>query len=996
MTIKRLLMRISVLCLCVCFTQLAFSQTKIITGTINDDKGAPIQGVSVAVKGAKGGTTTDANGAFSLTVGASARTLVISSVGFSQQEVSITDKTSVTVSLVSSTSSLNDVVVIGYGTVRRKDATGSLTTISAKEFNQGVITTPDQLLQNKVSGLEVTSASGQPGAETTVRIRGNSSIQGRGQPLYVIDGVILDGGSVKPGTSSSVGNAPGSNPLLWVNNYDIADITILKDASATAIYGSRGANGVIVITTKKGTSGPVKLEAYTSIGFNIGYMKKFNILDYGQFVNALHKYNSDSLATVFNKGAHVDPLKDITQSHPIQNYDIALSGGNENGKFRASFLASRTPGFIESNNLDKYIGSFYGAYKFLDHRLSIDFGVTAGRTNERNAPISNNAGSTGNEISAALQWNPTSSYYNKDGSYLDLGNSTPNPVMLLRAYNDKDYVNSLLGYISAAYKILPSLEYKFLYSINQQDGSRYVNLAGYAHSVNNGSGAGSIAYQDLTSQVFDHTLNFNSVFGKNLKFHALAGFEYWKSNSGGSGQSAVNFDFNNNELIPSSILYTDVLSDGSTQNPSYSYRNIKTEIQSYFARVEFNYKDKLYLTGSFRADGSSKFGSNNKYAYFPSVGAKWNLANEDFMKDNHVFSGLALRGSWGLTGSQNFPAGSAIDQYQYISYQRVLQVTAGNKNLKWEQTAQYDFGVDFSIMNNRISGSIDYYNKDLTNILFENNVIQPGPAAVIFINLPGHLINKGVEFSISATVVEHKDFTWDISANFSTNNNKLTKFYAPGTTTPLAIYTGAIDGQGVSGTQSQIITNNQPVDEFYLKKFGGYAQNGAQIVSASPSYSGNPNPTYLFGGSTSVRYKKLTLTINGGGSGGFKVYNNTATSVTNLGGILNQRNIDYNAYKSAENPNTTAAKASTRFLEDGTFFKLRNASIAYNLGNIGDYIKDFSLFVSGSNLFVLTSFSGFDPEVNIDKAVSGYPSTSIEYIPYPTPRSFMFGLKFGL
>jgi TonB-dependent starch-binding outer membrane protein SusC len=998
MTMKRLLMRISFLCLCVTFTQLAFSQTKVVTGTISDDKGAPVQGASVAVKGAKGGTTTDAAGVFSLTVSSTAKSLVISSVGFNQQEVSIPSDNKLTVTLVSSAQSLNDVVVIGYGTVKRKDATGSLTTVSAKEFNQGVITSPDQLLQNKVSGLEITTNSGQPGAAATIRIRGNSSIQGTGQPLYVVDGVILDGQSIKPGAATAVGTSPASNPLLWINPYDIADITILKDASSTAIYGSRGADGVIVITTKKGSSGPVKLEANASIGFNAGYMKKFDILDYNTFVTALHKYNSDSIANVFNKGAKVDPLKDISTTNPIQNYDIAISGGNENGKFRASFLASRTPGLIYTNRLDKYIGSFYGAYKFLDKKLSIDFGVITGRTNERSAPISNDAGSTGNEISAALQWNPTAAYYNPDGTFVDLGNSTPNPIMLLKAYNDYTYTNSVLGNISASYKILPNLEYKFLYSVNQQNGSRYIAVDGFAVTVNNGTGAGYIGLADLTSQVFDNTLQFNTTFGKDIKFNALAGFEYWKSNSGGSNQSASTFNFNNNPTQLISAQYYDILQNGLTQNSNFSYRNIETEIQSYFARAEFNYQDKIYLTGSIRADGSSKFGKNNKYAYFPSVGAKWNLANEDFLKDNNVFSGLALRASWGLTGSQNFPAGSSIDQFALEAYNSAGQVNAGNPNLKWEQTAQYDFGVDFSILNNRVSGVIDYYNKNLTNILFQSIAIQPGPAATVFVNLPGHLINKGLEVSLSATIVAHRDFSWDLGANFATNNNQITQFFIPGTNTPYAIKTGAVNGQGVSGTQIQIITNGQPVDEFYLKPFGGYAQNGAQIVGppGSEAYSGNPNPTSLFGVSTTLRYKKLTLTINGGGSAGFMIYNNTATSVTNIGGILSQRNIDKNAFNSPENPATSVAAASTRFLEKGDYFKLRNVSLTYNIGNIGNYIKDVSVYVSGTNLFVLTGFSGFDPEVNIDKSVSGYPSSSIEYIPYPTPKSFVAGLKFGL
>jgi len=997
---KRLLRRISFLFLCVSFTQLAFSQTKVVTGTINDDKGAPVQGASVAVKGAKGGTTTDATGAFTITVSANAKSLVISSVGFNQQEIGIPVDNKVSVTLVSSSQSLNDVIVIGYGTTRRKDATGSLTVVGAKDFNQGVITSPDQLLQNKVAGLEIISNSGQPGSATTIRIRGNSNIRGNGNPLYVVDGVILDGRDARPSLNLGIGGfgqRPEDNPLLFIDPYSIQDITILKDASSTAIYGSRGANGVIVITTKKGSSSGVKLEANASVGFNIGYMKKFDILPYGTFVNALSKYNADTTAAKLNLGSKVDPMEDITQSNPIQNYQVAISGGNENGKYRASFLASSTPGFIQNNNLDKYIATFSGGYKFIDKRLSIDFGLIQGHVTNNDVLTSNTAGSAGNLISAALQWNPTASYYNSDGSFKNLGNGTPNPLMILKAYSDISNVNTTLGNISASFKILPNLEYKFLYSINQSDGSRNASIDGFVRGLApiDGNGLGSVQNASLTSQVLDHLLTYTTNFSPDFHFTALGGFEYWKSNYSNNQALAQTFDFNQSELNLIKAKYTDIMIDGKTQSPFASFTDITTEIQSYFARVDFNFKDKYYLTGTFRADGSSKFGENNKYGYFPSAGFKWNIANEDFMKDNSLFSGLSFRATWGITGSQDFPSGSSIDQYAFSSYQHASQVNAGNPDLKWEQTTQYDFGIDFSILSNRIHATVDYYNKNKTDILFQSTAIQPGPAATTWINLPGHLKNDGIEATVDASIVKTQNFSWDLAVNYASNHNIITDFYAPGTKTVLAINTGQINGQGVSGTLGQIITNNQPVDEFYLKPFGGFDQKGNQIIGANPEFAGNPNPTSLFGIATTLRYKRLTLSLNAGGSAGFKIYNNTATSVTNIAGISNGRNIDQNAYNSAEQP-SSGVGASTRFLEDGTYFKLRNASITYNIGNVGNYIKNLNVYVSGSNLFVITGFSGFDPEVNIDKNNNGYPSTSIEYIPYPTPRSVQVGVNFAL
>ncbi|HVU58706.1 MAG TPA: SusC/RagA family TonB-linked outer membrane protein [Puia sp.] len=1001
MTIQRLLaIKVSTLLLCVLFTLTAFSQTKTITGKVTDDKGNPVQGATVTPKGSKGGVSTAADGTYKLTIPATAKAIIISSVGFTQQEISIGEQTTVDVSLVTAQSNLNEVVVIGYGTARKKDLTGSVSTVSSKEFNTGVITSPDQLLQNKVSGLEIVNNSGQPGVATTIKIRGNSSIRGAGNPIYVVDGVILDGRNARPSVNLGIGGfgpTPDANPLLYINPNDIADITILKDASSTAIYGSRGANGVIVITTKKGSSGPLKLEANLSEGWNVGYMKRYDNLNSGEFRSALKKYQLDTMVNSLDKKGNVDPLKDITQHSTIQNYNIALSGGSENAKFRASLLASKTPGFIKNNQLDKYIGTFSGAYKFLDKRLSLDFMLIAGHTQENIVLASNTAGSAGNLISAALQWNPTQGYYNPNGSFFVSGNGVGNPMSLLKAYNDQSLVNTFLGNISASYKILKNLEYKFLYSVNQSDGTRNTNVDGFIRGFApiDGNGLGIISTAGLTSQILTHTLNYHANLSDDLSLDALGGFEYWKSNYKNMSQFGQTFNFNLNELSLLSAQYTDLLQDAKTIGQPTVFKDITTEVQSYFARLTLNYKDRYYFTGTFRGDGSSKFGENNKYGYFPSFGVKWGISNEDFMKNSTVFSNLALRGTWGITGSQEFPAGASIDQYTFTSYNAAQQSNVGNKDLKWEKTTQWDIGLDFAFAHGKVWGTFDYYNKNTSNILFENIVIQPGPPGNYWVNLPGHLLNKGQELSLGANLVSNNDFSWDLAVNVAHNSNKITGFVNAQTGKETAIYTGQINGQGVSGTLGQIITNNQPVDEFYLKKATGFDQNGNQTQEANPTFAGDPNPKWLYGGSTTLRYKKFTLTINGGGSGGFLIYNNTATSVTNIAGLANGRNIDKKAYNSPEKLSSGVA-ASSRFLESGNFFKLRNANLTYSIGNIGQYIKGATVYVAGSNLFIITKFSGFDPEVNIDKSNAGYPSRSIEYIPYPTPRSLVVGLNFSL
>ncbi len=975
--------------------QQSWAQNRAVTGKVTDDKGNPVTGASVLIKGTNTGTSTDASGSFTINVRSDRNTLVVSYVGFAQQEVNIASQSNVTVTLAAENTSLNEVVVIGYGTARRRDVTGAVSSIKAKDFNQGVITAPDQLLQNKVAGLEVTNINGQPGVAPTIQIRGNSSIRSSNNPLYVVDGVPLDGGTARPNVGTTFGSTPNSNPLLYINPYDIAQIDVLKDAASAAIYGSRGANGVIVITTKRGTSGPMKIDVGVGFGLFAGYMKKFEVLDAGQYRSALTKYGEPA---TLDGGATVDPLKEITQNKLSQNYTIALSGGNNAGKFRASFLGSQVEGFLKKSSLDRYLGTFTGDYKFLDNKLSIDFTMIAGNYGESLTSISNTAGSTGNIISSALSWNPTQPFTNANGIYNYPSNGSGNPLAFSDAYNDKSSVNEFLGNISVSYKLLPNLEYKFLYGINHGTGTRDLNIEGWLQGFPGLSGLGNagIATAVLTSQTFDHTLSYNTNLTKNLTMNALVGYEYFRTDYSGTGVFASGFNTNLDQSNRISIPYTSIFQDAKTQNPFFTFANPTSELQSFFGRLTFNYLDKYLLTGSLRADGSSKFGKNNRYGYFPAISGKWVVSNEDFLKGSRLFSSLALRGSYGITGNQEFPAGSSQEQFSLSSFNNAPQVVNGNPDLKWESTRSVNVGLDFALDKGRVYSSIDYYNKNTSDILFQTNAIQPAPSSVSFINLKdANLINSGVEFALGATLVSRSNFTWDVNVNVAYNKNNIKNFTDPNTGLPLLVNTGQINGQGVSGTLAQVITNNEPVNEYYLKPFGGFDQNGNQIIGANPTFAGDPNPHYLAGFSTTLTHSKFTLSINTGGAFGFKIYNNTATAVTNISGIAQGRNIDQAAFNSPEGPKS-AVGASTRFLENGNYFKLRNATIGYNAGNIANYIKNLYVYVSGTNLFVITKFSGFDPEVNIDKSNNSYPSRSIEYVPYPTARTITFGLNFSL
>jgi len=362
------------------------------------------------------------------------------------------------------------------------------------------------------------------------------------------------------------------------------------------------------------------------------------------------------------------------------------------------------------------------------------------------------------------------------------------------------------------------------------------------------------------------------------------------------------------------------------------------------------------------------------------------------MKQSKLFSNLGFRATWGITGSQEFPAGSSQEQFYFGSYNNASQANVANPNLKWEQTNSYDLGLDFALKNGRVWGTFDYYNKNTTNILFQNSAIQPAPATSYFINLPANLMNTGYELSLGFNVIHHKDFNWDLTGYYAHNKNLLKNFTSNGAA--IQILTGQISGQGVSGTLAQTITNNMPIDEYWLKPFNGFVA-GAQQIGANPQFAGDPNPHSNYGISTTLNYKKFTLTINGGGAGGYLIYNNNATNISNISGITGGRNIDKNAYNSAELP-SSGVGASTRFLESGNFFKIRNSSLSYNIGNAGKYVKNLRAFVTGSNLLVITKYTGFDPEVNVDKSSGNYPSRSIDYLPYPTSRTITFGVNFSL
>lgn len=983
------IMRKAAMLLLAVFGFVFITQAQTVTGTVTDKKGDPQAGVTVTIKGTKTATSTNTKGDYTLKNVSSDAVLVFSGSGVTAVEVSVLGKSTVNAELEVAVNNLNEVVITGYTSARRRDLTGAVSAVKAKDFNQGVITSPDQLIQGKVAGLQVVANNGAPGAATTIRIRGNSSIRSGNNPLFVVDGIPLDGRLARPSFSpNGLGSTPEANPLYFFNSADIASMEVQKDASATAIFGSRGANGVIFITTKTGSSGAAKLDFSSSIGVST-IARKFKVLDANGYRSALSKYN----LTAGDKGGSADAMDEILRTGVTQNYNLGISGGSDNGKYRISLGYLDQNGVVKKTNFQRFSINANGQYKFLpSKKLSLDFNIFAAQGKENIAPITNDAGFQGNLIAMALQWNPTENLYKANGNVNVIpGSSIVNPIAMQNGYTDISDISSLFGIVNLGYNLADGFDYKFRLSLNRQTGIRRGAMA--RNITIPGIETLGLGFQGNTAMntvVLQHLLTYDTKLTKDLGLNALVGYEYQKFQYKGSSTTGIGFA---NDDVP----FYNILQNSPTSNRTISsFEDPESSIQSYFTQVRLNYKDRYLITGTMRADGSSKFGANNRYGYFPSVSAAWNISNEDFLKSSTVISNLKLRASYGLTGNQAFPAGSAQTQWGYAGNGGgIFQVNVANPDLKWETTTQTNIGLDFAIAKDRIYGSVDYFSRKTKDILFAFSAIQPAPSVSVWKNIDDATIsNSGLELTIGAAIVRKKDLSWNVNVNTTFLKNEFNNYSGP------PILTGAISGQGLTGAFAQRIDNGQPLNAFYTREFLGLnAQTGQgeYADNEAPKYVGNPNPTQLLGFSTDVTYKKFTAVLNMNGAFGHKIYNNTLNAVLPIGNLSGNRNVasallDLPTKENLSNP----IKASSRYLESGNFLRLANLSFSYNVGNIGKVIKNASVFVTGSNLAIFTKFKGFDPEVNVDKNIGGVTSFGIEYIPYPTARTFQLGIKFGL
>lgn len=996
----------------------AFAQSRTVTGKVLDSKGDGVPSATVTVKGTSNSTSTAADGSFSISVPSGSKTLVVSSVGFDTKEVAISDNMSITLEVKNA--ALNEVVVVGYGSRKVKDLTGSVANITPKDFNKGQIGTPDQLIQGRTPGVLVTPSSGQPGAAATINIRGTASIRGNQEPLYVIDGVpIAQGGTV--GSASGVeGSSTPLNPLMFLNPNDIESMVILKDASAAAIYGSRAANGVILITTKSGKGGKkgqFTFGANTSVATTA---KRYDLLNASDFLFAAKQANIDGGADpitaaaavqAIDGGANTDWQDEIFRTAISQNFNLGWGFNAKATSVRLSGSYDNQEGIIKNSSLKRATIRANATQKFLNDKLRFDLATTYSNSRNEYPPLSNNAGFQGSLLGAALQFNPSYPVKNPNGSFFQPGDQR-NPSQMLAYFEDKDNINRFLTSLTGSYQIAKGLTYKVVFgydnvktertsfadprlSPNAYGGTVSFSVPnGPSENLNNpifGNGRTTRQNNELRSTLLEQYLTWDKDINKH-SFNVVAGYSYQSFQNEYSQR--VGWGLNTPVVNPTDVFVKEF---GNFKN----YRDLfpgfdKNELQSVFGRVNYNYDDRYFLTATVRVDGSSKFGANNRYATFPAFAAKWKVSNEKFAENNlgKWFSDFSLRANYGIIGSQDGlssygavrlgfaypafngnPAGNAFQQDE-------------NPDLRWEQAATTGVGVDFTTKDNRLSVTLDYFYTKRKDLLF----FAPTPGGFSatsnwFINLPGEVINKGIEFSANYKVVRGKKFNWEVNYNMTSVQNEFKDL-------PNPIITGSVSGQGLTGAFAQTFVSGQPLFSWSMPVFLGFDGNGNARYDkgAANEIVGTALPDLFAGLTNNFSLGNWSLSIFMNAVAGFKVYDNTSNALFLKGSLRNARNVTRDVAFSNENP-FNPGSVSTRFLHEGDFIRLSNVNLSYTFNMNSKAIRSLSVFLSGQNLALITKYPGLDPEVNVDKQISGVPSRGFDYTQYPRPRIFTLGVN---
>ncbi len=965
-----------------------------VKGIIVGTDGTPIAGATVKSLSTKRATTTNDQGEFTLQA-ANGEKLEITYLGYTKQEVTVSG-TSLRVTLTASNNQLGEVMVVGYGSRSKADVTGALTQLKAENIKQGVNISVDNMLQGKVAGVRIAQSSGEPGAGVDVFIRGVGSIRSGSTPLFVVDGVPLSNDNVSAsGPDFGLGSTEPKNPLNFLNTNDIETITILKDASAAAIYGARGSNGVVLITTKRGKKGAPALTYDMYVGTS-SVIKKLDVLSASDYRNAITN-------PAYDHGGDTDWQDVIFRNGFIQNHNLSFAKTSATGSFLASLSHLSQEGIVEKSNFKRTTARLNAEESFFDNkRLIVKMNLTASDIRETGIPNGNTAGSDGQLIIHALMANPTRSLYDSTGNYTNFNmNAHYNPAYLLSVYDDKTNTFRVLGNIEATLRLLPGLNYRFNYGIDKSASERnstiYPNITDRtpngAYVQNN--------LQSLTT-LLDHYLTYNLAVRKH-NFEVLGGFSYQQFKFSGTAFGMVNIAGQGTGVPPD---YNPGYS-GTPSSPSgYAQEN---ELQSFFGRLNYNYDNKYLLTASLRADGSTRFGEDKKYGYFPSFALGWTLSREKFLEDVSAIRNLKLRASWGQTGNQEVPnkitqasysLSTGTGYYLYDDLDLVNGVTVNrtaNPGLKWELVEQFNVGVDFDLFNSKLYGSLEYYNKNTKDPILNIPSEPLSPTTTVWKNVDARIVNKGFEFMLGSQLISRKDLTWSVDVNGSTLNNRIEDL-------PVSeLYSGSISGPGLSGVNANIYKNGYEAGSFFMLKHQGYDKEGRDIFEDRTG-EGVINaddrqifegaiPNFNFGLNSQVRYKAFDLAVSFIGQTGGYLVNNTALDL-NINSLASDRNVLKKYYDAGANV-ANAVQLSSLYLEKSDFLRMNNLRLGYTfMFKQIPWLQSFNIYASAQNLFTITNYSGYDPLVNTTKTVGGNQSLGVDYTTYPAAKTYLLGATF--
>jgi len=961
---------------------ITFAQTGNVKGKILDDLGEPIIGANIIEKGTTNGTVTNIDGDFSINITNPDRAVLqISYIGYNSMEEPVNGRSTINISMQSSVVNLGEVVAIGYGTQRRREITGSVANVSEENFNQGLTRDASDLLQGKVAGLIITSGSSDITRDSQIRLRGTSTLQNDEGPLIVIDGI------------------PGGE-LSTVSPQDIESISVLKDASSAAIYGSRAAGGVILITTKRGSG------SKTQITYN-GYVAVDQMSNKPDLMNAdqwreYAKTRPDQDPSVYDQyGADTDWFDELTRTAFSHNHSLSLSGGGPRNNYRASFNYLDRDGIMRDNDMERMNFRFQFQQRALDDKLRI--GITASTTlMDTRVPYWEN-------FMYAYNMLPVYPVYNEDGSYFTKVNDEfdqGNPVQI-QDLNERRYSTvNFYGVGDIQYTIVDGLNIRTnLYtSRNTSEFTQYDNF-----ETKPGKSSHGFAKKTNTKrerQMMEWVLDYDKSFGEH-KVQAMGGYS-WEENKF-SNTEAQNRNFLINDLKWNKLEAGTGLMSGDVKSSANSFKLI-----SMFARAHYSYKEKYMITAMVRRDGSSKFGKNHKWGMFPSVSAAWGISQEDFMKDVTWVNDLKFRGGYGVTGNQNGLKpykslqlyGTEGIYYENGSWNSAYKINQNaNPDLKWESTSMLNIGLDFTLFNNRVNGTIEWYNKKTSDMLYTYNVPTPPYVYNTMQANVGDMKNTGIEFLLNVDIFRTKDFTWTTSLNLSHNKNEVTRLSNEIYTTG-RIYTGSPWIRGGSNITSHVVEEGYPLGTFFLLDCKGIDENGKYIMVDHDGeegitendriHCGDSQPDLTFGWNNSFKYKNWDFSFFLRGALGQKVLNNPVAAYANNTYLIGANALDHEyTYKLKE-----SSRMSNLYLEDASFARMENLALGYTFNTKNNkLIEKLRVYVAAQNLFVITGYSGLDPEVELffnsgpDADNAGL-SPGIEPRQFqPKARTFTFGVN---